>query len=51
MQADSANLDHGLIEFLKRFFPAEVKAKQKQNERDAAADRFGSGQNMTCVIM
>lgn len=35
------NLDPALLSFLKRYFPVEVKAKQKENERNAAIDRYG----------
>ncbi|KAL8711119.1 MAG: hypothetical protein Q9220_004500 [cf. Caloplaca sp. 1 TL-2023] len=42
MQADSANLDLALMNFLKAFFPAEVKQKQKDNERNSGVDQYGS---------
>lgn len=35
MRADSSCVDHGLIAFMKEWFPNEVKAKQKINERIA----------------
>ncbi|KAL8719864.1 MAG: hypothetical protein Q9225_003189 [Loekoesia sp. 1 TL-2023] len=50
MQADSANLDLALLNFLKTFFPAEVKQKQKDNERSAGVDQYGSDYEK-CVLM
>ncbi|KAL8735665.1 MAG: hypothetical protein Q9166_000834 [cf. Caloplaca sp. 2 TL-2023] len=47
MQADSANLDLALMNFLKTFFPREVKQKQKDNERNSAIDRYGSDYERT----
>ncbi|KAA6408867.1 MAG: hypothetical protein FRX48_07211 [Lasallia pustulata] len=41
MEADSTNLDPALLDFLKRYFPGEVRTKQKENERDAAIDKYG----------
>ncbi|QDS71324.1 hypothetical protein FKW77_002036 [Venturia effusa] len=41
MMADSRCIDADLITFLKKYFPEEVKAKQKLNERMALADQFG----------
>ena len=46
----SANLDPALMDFLKKYFPAEVKAKQRENERSAAADKYGK-EFPTCEIM
>jgi hypothetical protein len=34
-------IDPNLIAFLKMYFPDEVKAKQKLNERMALVDEFG----------
>ncbi|KAI9748430.1 MAG: hypothetical protein M4579_007227 [Chaenotheca gracillima] len=50
MDADSANLDPAMMAFLKRFFPDEVKTKQKENERAAAVDKFGEDYNK-CAVM
>lgn len=44
------NLDPALMSFLKRYFPAEVKAKQKENERNAAMDMYGE-EFERCQIM
>jgi hypothetical protein len=35
---------------LVKYFPEEVKAKQRENERDAAIDRFGKDETI-CRIM
>ncbi|KAI9809636.1 MAG: hypothetical protein M1825_000068 [Sarcosagium campestre] len=50
LEADSANLDPALMNFLKNYFPDEVKAKQKENERAAAVDRWGEGHD-SCDVM
>ncbi|KAL8849465.1 MAG: hypothetical protein Q9221_005547 [Calogaya cf. arnoldii] len=50
MQADSANLDLALMKWLKAYFPLEVKEKQKDNERNAAVDQYGSDYEK-CVMM
>ncbi|KAI9844492.1 MAG: hypothetical protein M1837_005575 [Sclerophora amabilis] len=50
MEADSANLDPALINFLKRYFPDEVKAKQRENERAAAVDKWGEEYDK-CTVM
>ena len=41
MSADSTNLDPALINFLKTYFPDEVKAKQRENERAMGIDTYG----------
>ena len=47
-----ANLDPALINFLKKYFPAEVKAKQRANEHDAGIDRYGERYiHSTCRVM
>jgi hypothetical protein len=38
------------MNFLKRYFPAEVKAKQKANERAAAVERWGENYDR-CSMM
>jgi hypothetical protein len=45
------NLEVPLAEFLKKYFPEEVKAKQKENEIAAARDRFGELYDAKCVVM
>ncbi|KAI4142177.1 MAG: hypothetical protein L6R39_005055 [Caloplaca ligustica] len=50
MQADSGNLDPALMNFLKTFFPVEVKQKQKENERSAGVDRYGT-EYEKCTLM
>ncbi|KAF2129813.1 hypothetical protein P153DRAFT_224707 [Dothidotthia symphoricarpi CBS 119687] len=39
--ANSDNLDHELAIFLKKWFPEEVKAKQRYNEQMAGVDQYG----------
>ncbi|EOD45043.1 Zinc finger RING-type protein [Neofusicoccum parvum] len=34
-----------------KYFPEEVKAKQKENERAAGVDRYGEAYNDKCVVM
>jgi E3 ubiquitin-protein ligase BAH len=53
MKADSTCLDEGLIRFMKLWFPGEVKAKQKGNERIALEEQFGKAmvQSGQCVVM
>lgn len=53
MKADSTCLDESLIRFMKLWFPGEVKAKQKGNERIALEEQFGKAmvQSGQCVVM
>lgn len=51
MEADSTNLDPALVNFLKRYFPDEVKAKQRENERAAGVDQYGEAYNVRCCVM
>lgn len=52
MDADSANLDLELMDFLLRYFPKETRAKQRENEIAAGVDRYGeSFTNPKCLIM
>ena len=44
------NLDPALMNFLKRFFPREVKVKQKENERDMGIDQYGK-EYSRCNVM
>lgn len=46
----SANLDLALTTFLKKFFPLEVKIKQKENERDSGIDQYGEDY-AKCIMM
>ena len=46
----TASLDPALMNLLKKYFPAEVKAKQRENERDAAIDIYGQDTS-GCQIM
>jgi E3 ubiquitin-protein ligase BAH len=45
------NLDHELSVFLKKWFPDEVKAKQKYNELMAGIDQYGEVYAKKCVVM
>ncbi len=47
----AGNLDTVLMEFLRRNFSKEVKAKQKSNEYDAGVDRYGKAYDTKCSIM
>ncbi|KAF4301347.1 putative RING finger protein [Botryosphaeria dothidea] len=51
MEADNQNLDPALAKFLVKYFPDEVKAKQKENERAAGVDRYGEAYNDKCTVM
>ena len=47
----TANLDFELAEFLRKTFPAEVKAKQKENERESAKEQLEEmGYDTRCII-
>jgi len=50
INAITANIDPALMNLLKRYFPAEVKAKQRENERNAAIDIYGQDTS-GCQIM
>lgn len=45
-----ANLDPELTNFLKNFFPLEVKLKQKENERNSGIDQYGE-EYAKCIMM
>lgn len=47
----TANIDPSLAEFLKKYFPAEVKAKQRENEQAVARDQFGDLYDAKCIMM
>ena len=52
MEADSLNLDTALANFLERYFPEEVRQKQKINERLATIEQFGEGAvDAKCLVM
>lgn len=51
MEADSDNLDDSMARFLKKYFPEEVKRKQKDNERAAGRDAYGDAYDEKCVVM
>ncbi|KAF1994003.1 RING-14 protein-like protein [Amniculicola lignicola CBS 123094] len=51
VDANSDNLDLALAEFLKKWFPDEVKAKQKYNERMAGIDEYGEVYDGKCMVM
>jgi hypothetical protein len=49
---DIDNLDHELATFLKKWFPDEVKTKQRYNELMAGVDQYGEVYaTQKCVIM
>lgn len=41
MRADAGNIDEKTVEFLRKFFPMEVKKRQRENERKMAVREFG----------
>lgn len=46
------NLDHELAVFLKKWFPDEVKTKQRYNELMAGVDQYGEVYaSQKCVIL
>jgi E3 ubiquitin-protein ligase BAH len=45
------NLDHELMIYLKKWFPDEVKAKQKYNELMAGIDQYGEAYGEKCIVM
>ncbi|CAK7222251.1 hypothetical protein SBRCBS47491_004802 [Sporothrix bragantina] len=52
MQADLDNLDFELEKFLKRYFRAEAKEKQKANEMERGQELFGENYKPTsCILM
>lgn len=52
MLADSDSIDEKMAKHLKKYFPDEVKAKQKDNERAAGVDAYGELYNDTkCAVM
>jgi E3 ubiquitin-protein ligase BAH len=40
-----------MINFMERYFPEEVKEKQRSNEHAAAVDRFGEWAEEKCLMM
>ena len=52
MHADSSCIDPDTAAYLMRYFPEEVKARQKANERAAGVDKYGEHfYRNTCVFM
>jgi E3 ubiquitin-protein ligase BAH len=53
LEASSLNMDKKLQAFLKANFPAEIMAKQRENEMAAGVDRFGEDFKGThkCAVM
>ncbi|OCK84381.1 RING-14 protein-like protein [Lepidopterella palustris CBS 459.81] len=51
MEACAENLDDDLAAYLKKWFPKEVKAKQKMNEYLAGIDEYGEAYKAKCVVM
>ncbi|KAF2760730.1 RING-14 protein [Pseudovirgaria hyperparasitica] len=51
LQANTDNIDPALSNFLKEYFPNEVKAKQKSNEYQAGVDEYGEHFDEGCMIM
>jgi len=52
MHADSSSLDTQTAAYLMRYFPKEVKERQKANERAAGVDKYGeSFYRNTCTVM
>ncbi|RPA98854.1 RING-14 protein-like protein [Choiromyces venosus 120613-1] len=50
LSADSGNLDVGLYNFLKQYFPKEVKIKQAENEREVAIEHWRNIHSESCQI-
>jgi len=48
--ADAGNLDIGLYNFLKEYFPKEAKIKQAENEREVAIEHWKNIHSESCVI-
>jgi len=51
MDADSDNLDDSMAKFLKKYFPEEVKRKQRDNERARGVDLYGEAFDDKCSVM
>lgn len=48
----AANIDLLMMHFLEKYFPREVKAKQKENEIAAGIDLYGENYTaQKCVVM
>jgi hypothetical protein len=45
------NLDVELADYLKKWFPEEVKSKQKYNELMAGVDEYGEVYRDRCIVM
>jgi hypothetical protein len=46
-----ANIDEDMMIYLKKWFPEEVKAKQKYNAHMAGVDQYGEAYNTRCTVM
>ncbi|KAK5995806.1 putative RING finger protein C6B12.07c [Cladobotryum mycophilum] len=52
MNASEDHLDHDLEKFMKKYFPREVKEKQRANEIESGIEEFGPGYTQPkCIIM
>lgn len=49
MTADSGNLDVEMINFLTKWFPKEVKEKQRDIDKQISVEQFG--EQPECVVM
>lgn len=46
------NLDHRLEKYLEKYFPKEVKEKQKANEMERGIEDYGPGyKHQECLMM
>ncbi|OCK90991.1 RING-14 protein-like protein [Cenococcum geophilum 1.58] len=51
MEANKEHLDDDLAKYLTKWFPEEVKAKQKENEFLAGVDEYGEAYKTKCAVM
>lgn len=53
LHADSTNIDHALLNFLKMYFPREARDKQHQNERQALEEQVRAAglDSQKCILM
>ncbi|KAF1988173.1 RING-14 protein-like protein [Aulographum hederae CBS 113979] len=51
IEADVDNLDDDMAKFMRKWFPGDVKAKQKENERATAIDLYGPAYDTKCCVM
>ncbi|KAI9891589.1 MAG: hypothetical protein M1814_002523 [Vezdaea aestivalis] len=50
LKADGRYIDQSHKRFLEKFFPREIKAKQKENERAANPALYSNKKEQTCVV-